>query len=296
MFTIKHAAEQVGVSVSTLRAWERRYGVGTPRRTDSGYRLYDEQAVRALSTMKSLVSEGWSVRSAAEEVNRRSTATVPPAAFSAPSVGSADEAADDRALVRAAEEFDAAGLTAALDRRFGAASFEAVVDDWLLPALRDVGLGWESGRVTVAGEHLVAGGVARRLSAAYDAAGDNAAGPRVVVGLPPGSRHELGLLAFATAARRSGLSTTWLGADVPVEDWVAAVEARAADCVVLAIPTDDDARAGADTVAALEASRPGLLVAVGGAEQDLAPAHCLRLGHEVGPAARLLVERLTVST
>ena len=288
MFTIKHAAKQVGASVSTLRAWERRYGVGTARRTESGYRLYDEQAMRALTLMQSLVSEGWSVRAAADEVHRRTAAAAPPLVPSDASPATADEAA----LVRAAEEFDAAGLSSVLDHRFSTASFESVVDGWLLPALRDVGLGWESGRVTVAGEHLVAAAVERRLSAAYDAAGENPSGPHVMVGLPPGSRHELGLLAFATAARRAGISTTWLGADVPVEDWAAAMETRSVDCVVLAVATADDVDAVAATVAALAERRPGLLVAVGGAAQDRAPARCLRLGHEIGPAARLLADRL----
>jgi hypothetical protein len=48
-------------------------------------------------------------------------------------------------------------------------------------------------------------------------------------------------------------------------------------------------------VTALGEACPGLLVAVGGARQDEAPPGCLRLGHEVGPAAALLVERLSHS-
>jgi len=290
MYTIKRAAEQVGVSVATLRAWERRYGVGAPRRTESGYRLYDDEAVSALSLMHQLVIEGWSVRSAAEETLRRSASapTSTPAAEIA--VGSL---ADDQALALVAATFDVPGLTALLDERFSVASFEGVVDAWLLPALRELGAGWESGRVTVAGEHLVSHGVSRRLAAAYDAAGDNRSGPRVVLGLPPGSRHELGLLSFATAARRAGLSTTYLGADVPVDDWAAAVGARAIDCAVLAAAMPADAQAVADTVAAIEARSPDVLVAVGGAAQHLAPEHCLRLGHEVGPAATLLASHLS---
>ena len=86
MYTIKHAAEQVGVSVSALRAWERRYGVGAAHRTEAGYRLYDDQAVRALRLMNSLVLDGWSVRAAAEEVHRRTRAAqaLPPPAKSCP--------------------------------------------------------------------------------------------------------------------------------------------------------------------------------------------------------------------
>lgn len=289
MYTIKRAAEQIGVSVSTLRAWERRYGVGAGQRTDAGYRLYDEQSVSALKMMSTLVGEGWSVRAAAEEVNRRAAPTLVPDVPDLPVL----DAADTTALARIAAEFDVAGLTAVLDQQFSSASFEAVVDGWLLPALHEVGSGWATGDLTVAGEHLVAGAVERRLSAAYDAAGDNGAGPRVLIGLPPGARHELGLLAFAAAARRAGLSTTWLGADVPVADWATAVAARSADCVVLAAPSDDDVSSLSETVAAISAGRPGVLVAVGGGAQDRAPEGCLRLGHRIGPAAALLAQRLS---
>lgn len=287
MFTIKHAAEQVGVSVSTLRAWERRYGVGSPRRTESGYRMYDDAAVRALRRMQALISQGWSVRSAATEVLKESdpSASVDP-------VTPERTIADPSSLLRAAAEFDPAALSAALDHGFSTASFETVVDAWLLPALHEIGLGWESGEVSVAGEHLVAGAVARRLAAAYEGAGTNPSGPRVVIGLPPGARHDLGLLSFATAARRAGLSTTWLGADVPVQDWVTAIELRDADCAVLAVPTQSDVTGSTAVAHAITRSRPDVLVAVGGACQERAPEGCLRLGHRVGPAASRLAERL----
>ena len=285
MYTIKRAAEQVGVSVSTLRSWERRYGIGSPQRTDSGYRLYDEHAVRELSIMQALVAEGWAVRAAAEEAQRRGAAPVDTVSYS-----------PDQTLVEVAEAFDVAALNALLDERFGSMSFEAAVDGWLLPALRDLGAAWASGRVSVAGEHLVSYSVVRRLSAAYDAAGGNGSGPddapSVVLGLPPGSRHELGLLAFATAARRLGLPTTYLGADVPLDAWRAAVTAAPVACAVLALPSTDQQDQLEETVAAITGARPGTLIAVGGNAQVVAPPSCLRLGHQVGPAAALLARRV----
>ncbi|HSE54365.1 MAG TPA: MerR family transcriptional regulator, partial [Nocardioidaceae bacterium] len=65
MYTIKEASSRSGVPVASLRAWERRYGVVTPRRTESGYRLYDDAAIAALSTMRRLVNNGWSPAAAA---------------------------------------------------------------------------------------------------------------------------------------------------------------------------------------------------------------------------------------
>src|SRR5215210_1151764 len=68
MYTITQAARLTGVSVASLRAWERRYGVVVPMRNESGYRLYDEAALAAISTMRRLVDDGWSAGAAAAAV------------------------------------------------------------------------------------------------------------------------------------------------------------------------------------------------------------------------------------
>ncbi len=60
MYTIKPAAQLTGVpEASFLRAWERRYGVWVPHRSESGYRLYDEEALAVISTMRRLIGDGW---------------------------------------------------------------------------------------------------------------------------------------------------------------------------------------------------------------------------------------------
>ena len=101
-------------------------------------------------------------------------------------------------------------------------SFESVVDDLLLPAAAALGDAWASGRLSVGGEHAASAAMARRLGAAFQAAG--APGKvSVVVGLPPGSRHELGALAFAAALRRRGVGVLYLGPDVTVDGWIDAV-------------------------------------------------------------------------
>lgn len=312
VYTIKRAAEIVGVPVATLRAWERRYGVAVPERTDSGYRLYDDAAVEVLSQMQSLVVEGWAPRQAATEVRRRLGLDDPDAVtdpgvhagagtdedLATPGEGDASLASlstDDAVeqLIRSAAELDVAAVTRLLDARYAAGSFETVTDDWLLPAMQALGLAWADGRVTVAGEHLVAHAVVRKLSAAYEATGDPALGRRVVIGLPPRSRHEIGLLAFAVAARRAGLATVYVGADLPVSAWVTAAQTQGADAVVLAASMESDLEHVGRVVEALTLARPELVVALGGGLQDRTPQECLRLGHRVGEAAAVLARRLT---
>ena len=86
----------------------------------------------------------------------------------------------------------------------------------------------------------------------------------MVVGLPPGSRHELGALAFATALRRRGMPVLYLGADVPVPSWLdlrAQVQPRL--LVVAAVSAED--RTTANEVArALHAAGDPTPVAFGG--------------------------------
>jgi methanogenic corrinoid protein MtbC1 len=63
------------------------------------------------------------------------------------------------------------------------------------------------------------------------------------VGLPPGSHHEIGALAFAVAARRAGLGVLYLGADVPLESWLRTALETEAPLVVLGVVTVADVAA-----------------------------------------------------
>jgi DNA-binding transcriptional MerR regulator/methylmalonyl-CoA mutase cobalamin-binding subunit len=309
MYTIKRAAELTGISVATLRAWERRYGVVSPKRSDGGYRLYGAEDVRALAIMNSLVNEGWSAREAAAETLRRLSSRDPagkdgrdgrerthvvPRRVAPLRPGSRYQSEDAEAFIRAAERLDSASATAVLDARFSLGTFEHVVDDWLMPTLELVGEEWAHGRLTVAGEHLVSYAVQRRLAAAYEAASGRADGPTLLIGLPPGARHELGLLAFAVAARRAGFATVYVGADLPAEEWVRAIEARRAAGMVMAVPRHVDIAAARKIVETVNRSHPEVVIGLGGSQQDEIVGGCVHLGHSITVAVGEMSRRLRV--
>jgi DNA-binding transcriptional MerR regulator/methylmalonyl-CoA mutase cobalamin-binding subunit len=284
MHTVKRAAELTGVAPDTLRAWERRYGVVEPQRSEGGYRLYDDQALRRLAAMKALVDAGWSTAQAArrvlDDVASDDGATVPLAR----TVGDVDS------LARVGRDLDGVALEAALDDGFAAGSFEQVADGWLMPALYRLGSAWRTGEVGVAGEHFVSAAVQRRLAALFDAASRGASGPVAVVGLARGSRHELGVLAFAVALRRAGLDVVYVGGDLPPEAWVATVRSRGATMAVIGVPAVEDVPAVRETVAALRQGCPDVVVSVGGGHQDAVADGAELLGHRLADAARRLAE------
>lgn len=273
MYTIKQAALRCGVPETSLRSWERRYAVVTPRRTESGYRLYDDEAVARLTRMRELVQQGWSPAAAAETLAGPPARPAPAATTTGTGATPERRALTDE-LLRAAADVDVTGIDAVLDRAFALGSFETVVDSWLMPALREVGEAWSDGRVDVAGEHTTSHAVLRRLAQAFAAARNPATDPRVVVGLPAGCHHELGALAFATALRRRGQAVVYVGADLPPASWVRAVRAFPTKAAVLGVPTEADVAAAAATVEHLRAAESALLVAAGG-------AHAGALGHGV---------------
>jgi PAS domain S-box-containing protein len=61
-------ARRTGVGVSTLRAWEARYGFLTPQRTPSGHRLYDEVDVDRVAAVVRLAAEGMTLSAAISRV------------------------------------------------------------------------------------------------------------------------------------------------------------------------------------------------------------------------------------
>ncbi len=305
MYTIKQAASRSGVPVDTIRAWERRYGVVAPPRTESGYRLYDDDAIRYLDAMRRLVASGMQPNLAAAELRERGLDAAPGAAANddpaRDGLGVAELESTriderDRLITRfvaGAAAIDEAEIAAVVDEMFARSSFERAASDVLFPALVRLGQAWAAGEVSVAGEHLASHLVQRRLGNFLDAAGSaSTSRRRVIVGLPPGSRQELGALAFAVAARRAAIPVAYLGADLPVVDWQRA--AKSARAAVIGVPTANDRDAAAEVVESLEQASPTLVIAVGGSAAEELPGASLlptRLDDSVTTLKRTLAGR-----
>ncbi len=300
MYTIKEAARLSGVTEASLRAWERRYGVVVPQRNESGYRVYSREDLAAVSTMRRLVESGWSAAQAASAVRTGSVpADAEPAVVAhdpewVPShaLEEPDAATFSHLFVSAATRLDTAGVEDSLDAGFALGSFEYVVDSWLFPTLQLLGNGWASGEVDIAAEHAASHAVHRRLSSAFEAAGSRSRGPAVVVGLPSGSQHDLGALAFATAIRRRGADVLYLGANVPVDSWEKAVRSRAARAAVLAVVTPADRPTALAVAERLLSQEEPPIVCSGGASGAALAAGVHSLAQGIGAAARELDQLL----
>jgi MerR family transcriptional regulator, light-induced transcriptional regulator len=220
---IGEVSRRSGVSPELLRAWERRYGLLRPERTESGYRLYSEEDVARVARMQELLQAGLA---AAEAARQAGTAAVP-----------TTEAAprrdlDLRELADALARFDDAGAHDAFDRLLADFTGAGVLEGAVLPLLRELGERWERGEASVAEEHFASNLIRGRLLG-FARGWDRGSGPRAVLACAPGERHELGLIAFGIALREQGWRITFLGAETPTETLALAVAALAPAAVVV---------------------------------------------------------------
>ncbi|PJG58291.1 MerR family transcriptional regulator [Aeromonas cavernicola] len=61
IYPIREVAQLTGVNAVTLRAWQRRYGLVQPARTDKGHRLYSERDIRQIGEILSWLERGVSI-------------------------------------------------------------------------------------------------------------------------------------------------------------------------------------------------------------------------------------------
>ncbi|NOJ82526.1 MerR family transcriptional regulator [Myxococcus xanthus] len=281
-YRINIAAELAGVRVELIRAWERRYGVLTPRRTPAGYRAYTDRDVAVLKQLKRLTDEGVAISEAAKLLPQLMEGLEAEAAGRGASPDARLHAETWReSVLAAAQAYDQPRVSDVLDEVLATLPPLKAFDEVLAPLLCDVGERWEAGTLTVAQEHLVSQMVRARLVSLLHAAplGRHRHG---VLACFPEEEHEMGLLGAALRLRHLGVRVTLLGQRVPAEDLGRAVLALRPDFVGLSAVASRSAGSFEDTLTRLRQALPrGLPVWVGGAAARSHQAVCERLAVHV---------------
>ena len=247
---IGELARRAGLPPATLRAWERRYGIVDPQRTESGYRLYSHRDEQRLKRMLALITEGLAPAEAAARVlaanggESAGAADGPPAGVPAP-VASEPAAAMRERLRDELLTFDELAAQRTIDQAVAAYSTEGLLRELILPVMREIGSMWHAGEATIAQEHFASSIVRARILPLARGWGAGE-GPLAILACPPGEQHDLGLISFGLLMRERGWRLAFFGADTPAPELAVATRGMAADVVVFAAvsaPWSERARA-----------------------------------------------------
>lgn len=223
-FRVSQVENLTGVGVHTLRAWERRYGVPRPPRSEGRQRRYTSEDIELVRRMKELSERGSSLSESADialrELRQRRTSDTPEQAW--------------ELILERLTSYDERGASslwlAGTEGRSVADSLERIA----VPILVETGTRWERGELSIASEHYISNFLRGRLDQLYRAYESQAGGERaVLLACLPGERHEMGLFMLAIMLRCDGVPTTFLGADLPTMSLVESVDALDPTVVVL---------------------------------------------------------------
>jgi MerR family transcriptional regulator, light-induced transcriptional regulator len=208
-YTVNEVEERTGVPATTLRQWERRYGVPKPERSGSGYRLYSDADMHDIRSIKAHVDDGVPASRAAEMV-RRAPVTAPRGPRPIDGIR--------RDLVEALVALDEERAERLLAEAHSLHTVEDVVLDLMHHTIVEIGTLWHDGTITTTTEHFASAYLQGRLRQIMTFTSPVRSGPSVIVACAPLDQHDIGAMMLALMLRRNGFQVYYIGANTPVED------------------------------------------------------------------------------
>jgi len=265
--------QATGVQPDTLRAWERRYGLPQPGRSEGGHRLYSQRDVEIVKWLQARQDEGQRISQAVElwqslESEGRDPLHMPRFANEETPLVEVDVAptmAISRlkdTWVAACLAFDEGRADNILAQAFAIYPPDAVCAHLLLPALSEIGDGWYHNSMTVQQEHFASELAVRRVESLLVGTPPPTRTGKILIADPPHEQHRFPALMLNYLLRRSGWETLYLGDNVPLDHLEAVVASTRPTLAILVAQTLPTAADLLDM--ALFLSDRGLRVAYGG--------------------------------
>ena len=227
--TAGQVCRELGLVPSTLRAWNRRYGIGPSDHQAGRHRLYDRADVAALARMQALIAAGTPAAVAAATVAR---ARPRPGAPSAPRTA--------RGLGRAVLALDSAAVQDALIEGVRRGGPLHLWHRLYRPVITDIGRQVAQEGHCMEAERLLSWAACAALHLISHPAGPG--WPRVILACAEGEQHTVGLEVVRALLAEQDVATTMLGADTPTVGLEAAAVATNRPVIVLAAQTRRAAR------------------------------------------------------
>ena len=287
-FNLKVVLKETGIAADTLRAWERRYGLPMPQRTEGGHRLYSERDIEIIRWLMTQQESGLSISRAVDRYNELLASGSDPLAGSRPTSGfvpqnlsaitNLDGLRDE--WLNACLTYNETQAEQIFNHAFALHPVETVITHLVQRGLHEIGEMWYSGKVSVQQEHFSSGLAMRRLEALIAASPAPTRRETILLACPPNEWHTLSLAMLHLLLRRRGFNAVYLGANVPITRFEETAKVTRANLVVLTSQTLVGAASLQKTAAALSKK---MTVGFGGRIFNLRPEIAKHIaGHYLG--------------
>jgi len=238
-----------GLSMATLRAWERRYGFPELERTEGGHRLYSEQDIIELRWVQARIEEGMQTAQSIQALRRQVEMRHLIPLTASPNFPPVDETVHtdfyevflDRLFDALVNKRDLGLADELFNEALAVASPEHIILKSVTPLLTRIGEGWQADDVSISGEHFATNYLRQKLLFWMLTGPPPITRQPVVLACAPGELHEGSLLVLGAILRRRRYAVAYLGQSVPTGDLEGFVLEMKAPLVVLVAMLEDAA-------------------------------------------------------
>ena len=212
-YSIKDLEQLSGIKAHTLRIWEQRYNLLSPKRTDTNIRYYDDEDLKLILNVALLNDNGFKISKIVsmdrpeirDEVMRLTERSL---------------THDDQlhALTISMIEMDEEVFDKILSINILKLGFEQTMMNIIYPFMSKIGVLWQTGAINPAQEHFISNLVRQKLIVAIDGQIHTNTGKKFLLFLPEGELHEVSILFASFLIKNKGHKVIYLGQNTPTED------------------------------------------------------------------------------
>ncbi len=226
-FTIKDLEILSGIKAHTIRIWEQRYSLLKPQRTDTNIRYYSNDELKNLLNIALLNKYGYKI----SHITNMSQQQVKEKIL----LLNNSEANIEKIiteLIQYMVDMDMEQFESIINKYIASKGIERTINQIVFPFLDKIGVLWQTDNVNPAQEHLVTNIIRQKLIVGIENVvpflGSN---KTVLLFMPEGEHHEMGLLYVNFVMKSRGIKTIYLGANVPTNDLAFIIEIKKPDFV-----------------------------------------------------------------
>lgn len=213
-YTIKDLENLSGIKAHTIRIWEQRYSLLTPQRTDTNIRYYSSSELKKVLNIALLNKYGFKI----SHIDKMSPEIMAEKILSLSQIEAQLENLVNQ-LIGYMVEMETDAFESVLEKYIAVNGIEKTVLQLIFPFLERIGLLWLTNHIYPGQEHLVTNIIRQKIIVAIDALPKpEQPATKILLFLPEGEYHELGLLFASFLLKTKGKNIIYVGANAPLKD------------------------------------------------------------------------------
>jgi methanogenic corrinoid protein MtbC1 len=221
---------ETGFSIEQLRKWRQRFGFPPALYGLNGKAIYSRESIDRLHLIKRLLEAGFRPGQVVARTVAENLKIAADLNKFKPEIHRSDSI---NALINLLSQSDTEAFKALLHKEHAKRTMLDFVQNTITPLMICIGDAWFSGEIDVYHEHLCSSIIERYLIAETLKSKPKIAFPVFLFALPPGERHQLGLLMVEAVMAEAGAYIVNVGTDIPLNSLKLAAKECKADVVAL---------------------------------------------------------------